>query len=863
LTGIIILQVLGLKPRVRLIPLLLCCIAGVSSADSVLDFLPGLLRGAAVLPPDDACPPDVQQAARSTNLIGGSPFSGPQEASEHVSGNCGVKSGVKVAASHDGRWQILASSAQFSVAAPSEADAPKPTPVGSTSISALRVHGTQAVDMVAEGEVELQRDTLMLTADRLVYHEPVDEVEAEGNVRLRYGLQGEMSGPSAKLVIGTRTGEFQSPTYSLTRTRPPLEEGGAPRVVSGGGHADLLQLEGENQYRAKSATWSMCPAPDPDWYIKAGDLELDYDREIGTVRDSTVVFKGMPLFWVPWAEFPLVGQRHSGILPPTLAHSNKTGFDLTVPYYWNIAPNYDFTLTPRYMSKRGLQMGAEARYMGASYNGTVHGEYMYDKMTGETRSLGSFQHQQWLTPSLYGSIDLNAVSDDEYFEDLSTRVSMSSKVNLLREARLMYTGGSWWNASALAQSYQTLSPEGDDPVTTPYRRLPQLTLNASRPGEFSGLFNGFSGLDFAWQSEFVRFVHPDDDHVDATRLTAYPQVSVPMQWSGVYLTPKVGLHYTRYNIDRDRDLDRSQNLLGMRERIDRTIPIFSVDSGLTLERETQLFGRTYTQTLEPRLYYLKTAYRRQDDIPIFDTSRFDFGFAQIFSENIYTGGDRIADAKQLTAAVTSRLIDPTTGIERLRVLLGQRHYFQDQSVTLNYRGDKEPLETPRTSRRTDILVGVGGQVGKHASIESLWQYNPRDNQTERYTATLRYNPGYTRAFNVGYRYVRDILRDVDVSGQWPLWGRWYGVGRLTHSLQDHRLTEGIGGLEYNGGCWVLRIGMHRFATREDKVTKTTFVQLELNDFTSIGTGNPVNLIKRSVPGYGRINAPGADRVFGD
>jgi LPS-assembly protein len=848
---------MGLKTRMRLIPLLLCCIAGVSSADSVLEMFPGLLQAGDVPPPADACPPGAKPVKR--NAIGASSFSGPAgSVPENVVANCGIKvAAAKTGApAHGGRWQILASSSQFSISAPSDAapaaasGTPPATPTGSTSISALRVHGTQAVDMVAEGDVELQRDTLTLTADRLIYHEPIDEVEAEGNVRLRYGFTGEMSGPSAKLVIGTRTGEFQTPVYSATRTRPPLEEGGAPREVTGGGHADLLLLEGENQYRAKKATWSMCPAPDPDWYIKAGDLELDYDREIGTAHAGTVVFKDVPIFWVPWAEFPLVGQRHSGILPPMLGHSNKTGFDFSVPYYWNIAPNYDATLAPRYMSKRGLQMGVEARYMGSSYHGTVQGEYLHDKMTGDARSLGSLQHQQWLTPTLYGSLDVNAVSDDNYFEDLSSRVSVSSKVNLLREARLMYTGASWWNASALMQSYQTLSPDDESPTAKPYRRLPQLTLNATRPGEFNGeFFNGFTGLDFAWQSEFVRFIHPDDDHVDANRWMAYPQMSLPLQWSGFYLTPKIGLHYTHYDIDRD------PVATGMRDNIDRSVPIFSVDSGLAFERETQLFGRSYTQTLEPRLYYLKTAYRRQDDIPLFDTSALDFGFAQIFSENLYTGGDRIADANQLTAAVTSRLIDPATGVERLRLLLGQRQYFQDQVVTLN--------ETPRTSRRTDILVGAGGQVGRKASFESLWQYNPRDNQTERYTVSLRYNPGYTRAFNVSYRFVRDKLRDVDVSGQWPLWGGWYGVGRLTHSLMDHRLTEAIGGLEYNGGCWVLRIGMHRYAVREDRVTKATFVQLELNDFTSIGTSNPVNLIKRSVPGYGRINAPGADRVFGD
>jgi len=731
--------------------------------------------------------------------------------------------------------------------------APKPQTGSETHISALHLYGTQAIDVVAEGEVELRRDALTLTADRLIYREVTDEVLAEGNVCLSQGEgKYEMSGSSASLVVGARTGEFVDPKYSMTRVHSARKEGSSGRIVSGGGQADLLRLEGENQYRATNATWSTCKGPKPDWYIRTEDLQLDYDREIGTVRNSTLVFKDVPIFWLPWAEFPLAGQRHSGILPPSMESSTKTGFGFALPYYWNIAPNYDFTFTPRYMSRRGLQLGAEARYMGATYNGMSRVEYMQDILAKKDRLLGSLQHRQWLTSTLYGSIDLNRVSDDEYFKDLSTRISMSSKVNLLREGQLMYTGGGWWSLSALAQSYQTLSPDPDNPVVTPYRRLPQVTLNATRPGEFRGSV-GTSGLDFAWKSEFVRFTHPDDNRANASRLTAYPQLSLPLQWPAFYFTPKIGLHYTRY------DIDREQNLPGMRDSITRSVPIFSIDSGLSFERDTHLFGRDYLQTLEPRVYYLNAEYRRQNDVPLFDTSRFDFGLAQIFSENLYSGGDRIADANQLTTAVTSRLINPVTGVENLRVILGQRFYFQNQRVTLNHydeHGNLQEVETPRTNSRADLLAGFSVRMGKYASFDSLWQYNPHEGQTERYTANLRYNPGHTRALNLGYRYARDILRDVDMSGQWPLWGRWYGVTRLTYSLRDSKMTETIAGLEYNGGCWVLRVGAHRYKTRADAANNAYFLQLELNDFTSIGPGgNVVNLIKRSVPGYGRINEP--------
>lgn len=845
---------LGLKTRMRLIPLLLCCMSGSALAAGLAPLVvsPDLVRSPATVSGGGAAKPAAGGA--KTNAA---PTTGSAEVLEVL-----PRPVRRVEPSSPAGTTAPSSEAAVRVPAPlapapgpgtqtPDAAVLAPTKPGATEVSALRITGTRAVELVADGDAELQRGEMMLSADRLTYREPTDEAVAEGNVRLRQGSD-EMSGPSASLVIGDQTGSFQSPRYAITRIREPLEPGDLPREVTGGGRADVLYFEGENQYRAKNATWSTCQVDDPDWYIKARDLTLDYDREIGVARNSTVVFKDVPLFWLPWAEFPLVGQRQSGLLPPTYGSSNKTGFDLTVPYYWNIAPNYDATIAPRWMSRRGLQIGGEVRYLGASYRGEGRAEWLSrDNVSGEERTLGSLQHQQWISPTLYGSLDLNAVSDDEYFEDLSSRVSVASKVNLLREGRLIYAGSPWWSASALVQSYQTLSPDPDNPVTTPYRRLPQLLLNATRP-DLAG------GVSFAWQSEYVRFSHPQDNRPDASRLTAYPQLSLPIERAGYYITPKVGVHYTRYDIDRDRSVPT------LRDSINRTVPIFSVDSGVTFERDANFFGQDYIQTLEPRVYYLNVADRRQDDIPLFDTSRYDFGFAQIFSENMYTGGDRIADANQVTAALTSRLIDPETGAERMRVLLGQRYYFEDQRVTLNYRnvnGNLVNVETPRTSRRADVLAGFSGRLTSDTSFESLWQYNPRDYWTERFNATFRYQPAFAKTLNLSYRYARDILRDVDVSGQWPLGGGWYGVTRLTHSLKDRRLTEAIGGIEYDGGCWVVRVAMHRFATREDELTKAVFIQLELNDLASIGS-NPVSLIKRSVPGYGKINEPGADRVFG-
>jgi LPS-assembly protein len=472
-------------------------------------------------------------------------------------------------------------------------------------------------------------------------------------------------------------------------------------------------------------------------------------------------------------------------------------------------------------------------------------------VTGEERRLGSIQHQHRFAPNLFGTLDLNAVSDDDYFEDLSSNIGVASRVNLLREGRLIYAGG-WWSASALVQRYQTLSPEGEAPNAEPYRRLPQIAVNAYR-ADLAG------GLAATLESEVTRFEHANPDANDeATRVVAYPQLSLPLQGASWFVTPKAGVHYSSYDVDRAKANEAKPN------SITRSLPIVSLDSGLFFERETNLFGGDYVQTLEPRLFYLRVQDKDQTQIPVFDSNRFDVGFAQIFSENRFSGSDRIGDANDLTAAVTTRFIDSDTGVERLRALVGQRYYFSDQQV---YLYDQSELR--RAGRGNEILAGLGGQINKRVSVDSYMQFNTETSRTERLNASIRYQAGFARTLNLSYRYAPNLpvdtnivgLEDIDVSGQWPIARNWYGVGRVTHSLKDDRVTEAVAGLEYDGGCWVFRTAMHRFAIDENDVTNAIFVQLELNDLAGIGS-NPLSLIKRSVPGYGKINDSSADRVFG-
>lgn len=727
---------------------------------------------------------------------------------------------------------------------------PEPAAPGSTRILGEKVFGRQDVDAIAEGTAEIIRDNTRFLGDKLHYFEQTDEVDATGNVQVIRGTD-TMSGPHARMKVGEQVGVFDSPSYVISRPPRPAPPGqyllpnqSVPRSqqpLTGHGSADSLVLEGENQFRFLNGTWTSCKPDQPDWYLRANELELDYDREIGEAKGGTLVFKGLPLGYLPWADFPLADQRRSGVLSPTFGTSNKAGVDLSVPYYFNLAPNYDDTLTVRYMGLRGVQLRNEARYITPQYKGITYLEYLpNDQVEQRSRYAGSVRHTQDFGRGWSGNIDFAGVSDPRYFIDMSTRLALTSQVNLPRQGSIAYSGGGWWTATGMLQSFQTLQdPKSNVKVGEPYKRLPQLTLTANRP-------EVFGGTTFQLASEFVDFSHPT--LTEGRRLSFYPQLSLPLQTSAFYITPKVGLHATRY------DLTRRSDTVGD-ETLTRVLPIVSVDSGVTFERDTNFAGKDYIQTLEPRVYYLYVPYRDQSQYPNFDSGFYDFNFAQIFAENVYTGGDRISNANQVTTALQTRIIDPDTGAEKIRAAIGQRYYLVDQRVALN-------SGTPvRTSKEADFLAAFSATFAPKTQFDTAWQYNPRDNWTERFNVGVRFQPAYAQSLGVSWRYRRnystvpgspDGFRDLDITGQWPLLGNWYGVGRYNRNLRDHRLTQGIAGIEYNGGCWVFRSVIQHITTSTNDVSRSFFFQLEFSGAGSIGS-SPLNMLKRSVPGYGKIN----------
>jgi LPS-assembly protein len=707
-----------------------------------------------------------------------------------------------------------------------------------TLMAAEQLSGTTDEVMRAEGAAELRRPGTTLTADTIVYEPPTDELQADGNVKLVRN-EDVIEGPSLRYKLDRSEGVFDKPRYTVRRN---LQTGEDLRTTTGSGHADSMEFLGENHIRMQNATYSTCGPDNPDWYAKAESLELDFVSEEGEGRNGTVYFKGVPVLYSPWLDFSLNNRRKSGFLTPTFGTSNRTGIDLIVPYYWNIAPNMDATIAPRVLGTRGFMLSNEFRYVDSGYSGVARLDYLFnDSILNRSRHALSLQHLQQFSPRIVGSLNINAVSDRDYYTDLGSRLSITSISYLARQGSLSYSGD-WWTASASALEYQVLAN-----LSPVYSQMPALALNAYRA-------DLPAGMAFRLDSSFTDFRIDNPAQDEGRRTVVYPQLSLPVQTSYLSITPKVGVHFSNY------ELDRGTANAALPTSLSRSIPIFSLDASTVFESDSDLLGQGLIQTLEPRLYYVLSPHKDQSDYPVFDTALADFNFAQIFSENVFVGQDRIADSNQLTAALVSRFIDPDTGDERARAAFGQRFYFSDQLVTL-------PGGTPRTERIASTLAALSGELLPDTRVDAAIQYNTDLSQTERYNLSARWNPRPAHVLNAAYRFRRGTtttteVRDVDLSAQWPLTTRWYGVARYNYSVAERRLVEGLGGLEYNGGCWIGRVVFQRIATNVEQSRTALFFQLELNDFSRIGS-NPLDALKRSIPGYGQINQSTADPIFGE
>ncbi|MDA8382868.1 MAG: LPS-assembly protein LptD [Betaproteobacteria bacterium] len=686
------------------------------------------------------------------------------------------------------------------------------------TLQADRLRGIQGVQMQAIGKVAVHQGARALFADKLTFFQAQDRVVAEGHVRL-YEENASVFGPLLNLKLDTNQGFMDLPTYLWGPTH-------------GRGQGTRLLFKGQGRYRVEKGSYTTCPVGNNDWFLHVSDLDLDRTTQVGTAYNGYIDFKGVPILYVPWFTFPLSRARKSGFLTPSLGTSGNNGAQITTPYYFNIAPNFDDTLTPTIMAKRGLLLGDQFRYLEPTYSGVFEGQVLpNDRITGTTRYLLDFQHTQTLAPGWAAYINAEKVSDATYFTDLSTNLANIATVTLPQAASVVYTGGGWWSFSGLFQRYQTLQLP-NAPVVPPYTTAPQLALGGTD-------YNGPFGTTFAFTAQYDNFVHPTLP--SGQRLVVNPSVSLPLENSFAYVTPKIGLWASDYALNRTTSPLPDAHF---------AVPILSVDSGVTFERDTSFRGTRYVQTLEPRLYYLYVPYHNQDNIPLFDTTAADFNFVQMFSDNQFTGYDRINDANQVTAGLTSRFLERATGIERLRASVGQIFYFKNQQVGL----PGIPLRTRHTS---DVLSEVSGPITTMWNLYGLWEYNPQVRGTAQYDIGTHFTPAPGRVINFDYRYSAATLlptpamRMIDVSSEWPITRRITGLMRWNYDFLGARLLEGLAGIEYNGGCWALRLVANHIQTTTSQASNSFFVQLELNGL-SIGE-NPLDVLRSNIAGYAKTN----------
>ncbi len=710
---------------------------------------------------------------------------------------------------------LAAAAAAFAQSGPTEEKGPM-------TIDAQRIEGVGELEMSARGSAEIKQDELTIFGDVLKYNREFGRIEADGGARWQNGVD-RFFGPRLRYNTFDDTGTFDQPTFLMQREETSR------------GSADSLEFLGKDRYRFKNARYTTCEPGQEDWRLEAGELDLDFETEQGRAKSPRLKFFDTTVLAAPFATFSLNHQRKSGVLAPYYGHSTQRGLEAGVPYYWNIAPEHDATITPIYMSRRGSMLKSEFRYIDLGV-----GELKYEYLPGDKAFNGSrqgitWQHNQLILPNLRAVVDYNRVSDDRYFIDLSSRVQQVSTGNLQQLATLQYNNSAFglgYGLTASVQRYQTLQ-DPLAPITPPYARTPQLNFGTGK--------NDIGGLvDASFPAEYVRFTHPT--MVQGSRVQFSPTFAAPLLTPGWFVAPKAGLHYASYGLERTGP--------GQPTAPSVAIPWLSLDSGLVFDREAKWFGQALTQTLEPRLYYVYVPYRNQDQIPVFDTGLADFSFPQLFTENRFGGGDRLGDANQLTAAVTSRFLG-SAGQEAFRATVGQRYYFSDERVGLT---PASPLRTVNTS---NYLASVGGRVYRNVTFDTTMEYNQRDGRAERSNISARYTPEIAKVVTASYRFQRDTLKQIDISGQWPVMPGWYAVGRYNYSLLDKRLVEGIAGLEYNAGCWVLRFTAQRIQAATQVSSTAYYVFLELRGVGELGTDEAVELLKRDVPGYSVTNPWGS------
>ena len=647
------------------------------------------------------------------------------------------------------------------------------------------------------GDAEAIRGFQRLRADRIIYHELDKTVEAKGDVVYDEPLLN-IRGTNGKFWFDEHRGELFSTHFNFYERH-------------GRGDAEKAYIVRPGVTRFKKALYTTCPEDSNAWIMRATKVTLDENTGVGVARNARLSLKGMPVLYTPYISFPIDDRRKTGLLIPSFGSSDNSGFELKTPFYWNIAPNYDATITPRYLADRGTQVNTEFRFLQPVQEGHVRVEYLHkDDITDDKRSRVIVRNKMRFSPNLTADIDYDRVSDKDYLTDLGDSLSLASVTHLRRTAQAEYTTN-WWQLGLQVDDYQTVDKTIAQ-QNRPYQRLPRITFNAAspiRPG----------GIDTQITSEAVRF--DASQRVTADRIDLWPSASWPIRGAAFDSTPKVGLRYTGYKLD-DQPVGESKHP-------SRSTPFFSLDNTVYFERDLSLAGNKYTQTLEPRLFYLYVKGENQDDIPLFDASAPTFNYRELFEENRFNGADRMGDANQAALALTTRFIDPDTGAEKLHASIGQLYYFANRNVTLNNTA-------PETDSESNIAAEVELALSRSWSGKADLIWDPHADGTERANARIQYRPGYRKIANLSYRYLKGEQNQIDASILWPLSPAWHVVGRWYYDIGDSQKLETLAGIEYDSCCWGVRFVTREYIDSDSKTNNRVYMaQIVLKGLATFGS----------------------------
>ncbi len=652
------------------------------------------------------------------------------------------------------------------------------------------------------GAVHISQRGRAFASDSVLYDDATKRLRMNTPALFK-GPNFEIDSQQTEFDLNAQSGLFRHTEFSLPS-------------VHGHGAADSLQLERSGDAQLERAYYTTCSADDEAWTLHASAIHLDQQDGIGTARNAVLRLGDVPVLWLPWFRFPLDGRRRSGLLYPTIAQGTKTGFDFSVPLYLNLAPNFDDEFTPRIMSRRGLQLSNDFRYLLPNQEGSFVYQYLdHDQTTGHTRTFIDLDHQGRLTDDLGVSVNFQQASDISYFDDLGGLYSSSSLADtsapfLPRTAVLTFhPQGSTTSMQLLAESFQPLSIL-TDPDNLPYKRLPELRVQSvSR----NSLYNVHAGIDGAL-GNFER-----SDSITGQRLYLDPYLSWDMDRTAWFLSSRLDGTWTQYNL--------SGTSPGTSQNPQRTVPQFSLHSGLRFDRTTD---SGLLQTLEPHLFYLFVPYENQDDLPVFDSGLPDFNFPALFARNRFTGEDRISDANDLTSVMTTRLIDPQSGLVKLSASAGLIYRFRAPRVTL------PGFDNP-SAGTSDYVGSFAYRYDRHWDISNQLQWNPVGNQLVRANNVLRYQTSHDQRFSLGYEFRQGLFNQADASFVLPIKDRWHVAGRLIYSFRDASTFGAFGGLEYETCCWAIRGGARRYISNVNGNFSTgVFMQFTLKGLTRIGTG---------------------------